>query len=86
MIQEKMRQNRKFRRGVVVSSKMNKTVVVRVKSILSHERYGKVITRSSKCYAHDESGALKEGDKVVIMETKPVSKLKRWRVVSKDVA
>lgn len=83
MIQQEVRRDRKLRKGVVVSSKMDKTVVVRVHQVRSHRRYGKVVTRTSKCYAHDESGELKEGDEVMIMETRPLSKTKRWRVVSK---
>lgn len=82
MIQEGVRNERKLRKGVVVSNKMKDTVVVRVSHSVAHRKYGKVIIRSSKCYAHDDSGSLKEGDEVVIMETRPLSKMKRWRVVS----
>ncbi len=82
MIQEGVRGERKLRKGVVVSSKMKNTVVVRVSRSVAHAKYGKVILRTSKCYAHDDSGTLKEGDEVMIMETRPISKLKRWRVVS----
>ncbi len=82
MIQEGVRGERKLRKGVVVSNKMKNTVVVRVSRSVVHSQYGKVVLRTSKCYAHDESGALKEGDEVMIMETRPLSKLKRWRVVS----
>ena len=81
MIQEGERNERKLRKGIVVSNKMKNTVVVRVRHSVSHVKYGKVIMRSSKYYAHDDSGALKEGDEVVIMETRPLSKTKRWRVV-----
>ncbi len=77
------RNTRKVRKGVVVSNKMNKTVVVRVSRTVRHPQYEKVVVRSMKCYAHDESGALNIGDEVVIMETRPLSKLKRWRVVSR---
>jgi small subunit ribosomal protein S17 len=83
MIQESVRGERKLRKGVVVSNKMKNTVVVRVSRSVAHAKYGKVVVRSSKCYAHDDSGLLKEGDEVMIMETRPLSKLKRWRVVSK---
>jgi small subunit ribosomal protein S17 len=79
----KQRHERKVRDGVVVSSKMDKTVVVKVERRFVHKKYGKVLIRASKCYAHDEEGIAKEGDRVVIMETRPMSKLKRWRVVSK---
>ena len=82
MIQEGVRAERKLRKGVVVSNKMKNTVVVRVSRSVAHAKYGKVVVRSSKCYAHDDSGTLKEGDEVTIMETRPLSKLKRWRVVS----
>ncbi len=76
------RNSRKVRKGVVVSNKMNKTVVVRVSRTIRHPRYEKIVVSSMKCYAHDESGSLKIGDEVLIMETRPLSKLKRWRVVS----
>lgn len=81
MIQEGVRSERKVRRGVVVSNKMKNTVVVRVGRSVAHAKYGKIIFRASKCYAHDDSGSLKIGDEVTIMETRPLSKLKRWRVV-----
>lgn len=79
--QELKRQTRKTRTGVVVSNKMEKTVVVRVERTIRHPRYDKVITRSKKYYAHDESNSAREGDVVTIMETRPLSKLKRFRVV-----
>ena len=82
MIQEGVRGERKLRKGVVVSNKMKNTVVVRVSRSVAHAKYGKVIVRSSKCYAHDDSGSLKVGDEVFIMETRSLSKMKRWRVVS----
>ncbi|MCE5294399.1 MAG: 30S ribosomal protein S17 [Chlamydiales bacterium] len=75
------RSTRKSRKGVVVSNKMQKTVVVSVERTIRHPRYDKVITRSKKYYAHDESNTAREGDVVSIMETRPMSKLKRWRVV-----
>lgn len=77
----KERGNRKFKKGIVVSNKMQKTVVVRVSRTCSHPQYGKVITRSKKYYAHNESTPLKEGDEVIMMETRPLSKLKRWIIV-----
>lgn len=75
------RGNRKAKRGVVVSNKMEKTVVVKVDRTFRHPTYGKVITRGKKYYAHNESQSLKIGDEVEIVETRPLSKLKRWRVV-----
>ncbi len=67
--------------GVVVSNKMEKTVTVKVTRKMRHGKYNKVVERSKKCYAHDETNALQEGQKVRIEETRPLSKLKRWRVV-----
>ncbi len=72
---------RKVRTGVVVSDKMQKTVVVRIDRRVAHARYGKMVTRSGTVKAHDEANAAKTGDKVRIMETRPLSKDKRWRVV-----
>ena len=83
MIQEEERGIRKVRKGVVVSNKMNKTVVVRVSRSVSHKKYGKVVSRSSKCYAHNEIDGINEGDEVMIMETRPLSKTKRWRVLAR---
>ncbi len=77
-----IRGQRKTEKGVVVSNKMDKTVVVRVTRTIHHKQYGKVMTTSKKYYAHDEDGKAKEGDNVEIIETRPLSKLKRWRVVS----
>ena len=81
MEQQVDRNSRKTRKGVVVSNKMEKTVVVRISRTTRHPQFGKVIKRAMKCYAHDDSGKLQVGDEVVIMETRPLSKLKRWRVV-----
>ncbi len=72
---------RKVRLGVVVSDKMQKTVVVRIDRRFAHPRYGKMVTRSTKVKAHDEANDAKTGDTVRIMETRPLSKDKRWRVV-----
>ena len=72
---------RKTRRGYVVSDKMQKTVVVEVEDRVKHPLYGKVIRRTSKVKAHDEVGAAGIGDLVLIMETRPLSATKRWRVV-----
>ncbi len=80
--QQGIKRQRKTRKGVVVSNKMNKTVVVRVTRTIRHERYGKVMSTSKKYYAHDEEMRAKEGDIVEIVETRPLSKLKCWRVVS----
>lgn len=71
---------RKTRIGVVVSDKMDKTVVVAVEDSVSHPLYKKIIKRTIKFKAHDELNACGAGDKVVIMETRPLSKDKRWRV------
>lgn len=79
---EQKRGYRKTYQGIVISNKMDKTVVVRVSRRCQHQKYGKVILRWKKCYAHDEHGMAKVGDTVAIMETRPLSKLKRWRVVS----
>ena len=72
--------DRKERVGKVVSEKMNKTVVVAVERTVTHPFYKKYIKRTSKLYAHDERNDAHEGDTVRIVETRPVSKLKRWRV------
>ena len=75
------RGTRKVRTGVVVSDKMQKTVVVRLERRFAHPRYGKMVKRSLKVKAHDEANDAKTGDVVRIMETRPLSKDKRWRVV-----
>jgi small subunit ribosomal protein S17 len=75
------RGNRKENIGVVVSNKMEKTVTVEVSRKMRHAKYQKVIERSKKYYAHDETDALEVGQRVRIVETRPLSKLKRWRVV-----
>lgn len=69
------------RTGVVVSNKMQKTVVVKVDRKFRHPQYDKVVVRSKKYYAHNEIDNVKIGDEVTIIETRPLSKLKRWRVV-----
>ncbi len=74
------RGRRKTRTGVVVSDKMTKTVLVRLTRQFAHELYGKQVTRTKRVSVHDERGA-KVGDTVRIMETRPLSKTKRWRVV-----
>jgi len=75
-----LRQARKMRQGVVVSDKMDKTRVVKVSWNTTHPRYRKVLRMNGRLYAHDEKNESHIGDKVQIMETKPLSKLKRWRV------
>jgi len=79
-MENKERNNRKERVGVVVSNKMQKTVSVRVERTFRHSQFGKVITRAKKYYAHVEGLELSPGQKVRIVETRPLSKLKRWRV------
>ena len=75
------RASRKTRVGVVVSDKMQKTVVVAVDRRVPHPVYGKMVTRTTRLKAHDEENSAKTGDTVRIMETRPLSKDKRWRVV-----
>ena len=75
------RNKRKVREGRVISSRMNKTIVVAVERRFRHPRYEKIIRRTSKLYAHDDKNECKIGDKVKVMESRPVSKLKRWRLV-----
>lgn len=74
------RNDRKERVGVVVSDRMDKTITVEVPRLMKHPMYGKYIERSSKHMAHDEENAANEGDTVRIMETRPMSKKKRWRL------
>jgi small subunit ribosomal protein S17 len=73
--------HRKVREGLVVSDKMQKTVVVEVEDRVKHKLYGKVLRRTTKLKAHDESDEIGMGDRVLIMETRPLSATKRWRVV-----
>jgi small subunit ribosomal protein S17 len=75
------RGNRKERVGEVISAKMAKTIVVRVERRFPHPKYRKVVTAYTKFYAHDEKCEAKAGDRVLIQETRPLSKLKRWRLV-----
>ncbi|HVM13293.1 MAG TPA: 30S ribosomal protein S17 [Egibacteraceae bacterium] len=75
------RHDRKTRQGVVVSDKMDKTIVVRVDRRTTHPLYRKTITRSTRLHAHDETNDVRVGDLVRIVETRPLSKTKRWRVV-----
>lgn len=81
-MEEISRGRRKAKLGTVVSNKMQKTVVVNVERTFRHPKYGKVITRGKKYYAHTENPNLQVGDKVQIVETRPLSRLKRWLVVA----
>ncbi|MEO0137090.1 MAG: 30S ribosomal protein S17 [candidate division WOR-3 bacterium] len=74
---------RKTKVGVVVSDKMQKTVVVEFQRFVQHPLYKKYIRKTTRVYAHDENNECKVGDKVLIEETRPLSKLKRWRVLRK---
>ena len=78
---EQDRGARKTRVGTVVSSKMDKTVIVTVERKIAHPVYGKQSTRTKKYYAQDDENAAREGDVVKIVETRPLSKTKRWRIV-----
>jgi len=75
------RSARKVREGLVVSDKMDKTVVVAVEDRVKHPLYGKVVRRTNKLKAHDEGNSAGVGDRVLLMETRPLSKSKRWRLV-----
>ena len=81
MAENTMRNNRKVRVGVVVSDSRDKTVTVEVPTSAKHPRYDKIVRRSAKFHAHDETNDARQGDTVRIMETRPISKQKRWRVV-----
>ena len=72
---------RKVRVGKVVSNKMDKTIVVAVEDNVRHAKYGKIIKRTTKIHAHDANNECAVGDKVSVMETRPLSKTKRWRLV-----
>ncbi len=75
------RSDRKVREGIVVSDKMDKTITVEVSNRVKHGMYSKVLSRSSKLKAHDEQNTAGMGDRVLIMETRPLSATKRWRLV-----
>ena len=81
MAETTARNERKVRRGYVVSDKMDKTVVVQIEDRVKHALYGKVMRRSSKIKAHDEQNVCGVGDYVLLAETRPLSATKRWRVV-----
>ena len=76
-----LRGERKVREGLVVSDKMDKTVVVAVEDRYKHAMYGKVVRSTSRLKAHDEDNSAATGDRVLLMETRPLSATKRWRVV-----
>lgn len=76
-----MRNSRKTRTGVVVSNHMQKTITVELERTMKHPIYQRVIKRKAKLYAHDEKNECGVGDKVLVMETRPLSKLKRWRLI-----
>ncbi|MBR7832359.1 30S ribosomal protein S17 [Actinospica durhamensis] len=80
-VEDEQRGARKTREGLVVSDKMDKTVVVIVEDRVKHPLYGKVMRRTSKLKAHDEQNSCGIGDRVLLMETRPLSATKRWRVV-----
>jgi small subunit ribosomal protein S17 len=75
------RNSRKVREGLVVSNKMNQTVVIAVIERVRHAKYDKFVLRTKKLYAHDATNDANVGDRVRVMETRPMSKLKRWRIV-----
>jgi small subunit ribosomal protein S17 len=75
------RGHRRRETGVVVSDAMDKTITVVLRHLVKHPKYGKYVYRSTRCYAHDEKNEAREGDRVEIMETRPLSKKKRWRLV-----
>jgi small subunit ribosomal protein S17 len=79
--QKAVRGRRQEKVGIVTSSKMQKTIVVKVTRLTQHKLYGRVLRVTKKFYAHDESGQAQPGDTVRIVETRPISKLKRWRLV-----
>lgn len=81
MTEASREQLRKIRVGTVVSDKMHKSIIVRIDRTMRHPVYGKTFRTSSKLYAHDEQNEAREGDVVRVMETRPISKNKRWRLV-----
>ena len=81
MAESTERTNRKVRDGIVVSSKMDRSIVVAVVERVRHPKYNKFVMRTKKLYAHDEANDAREGDKVRVQETRPLSKTKRWRLV-----
>ena len=80
MTEATTRAARKVREGLVISNKMNKTVVIAVVERVKHKKYDKFVLRTKKLYAHDETNDANVGDRVRVMEIRPMSKLKRWRI------
>jgi small subunit ribosomal protein S17 len=80
-VADETRGNRKVRIGRVVSDKMDKTIVVAVETRVKHKLYGKIMKRTTKLKAHDEENICRVGDRVKVMETRPLSRDKRWRLV-----
>jgi len=80
--EKKARGKRKTKIGIVTSNKMNKTIIVKVDRLIKHPVYGKYVKRWTKYWVHDEDNLANMGDRVLIKETKPLSKKKRWRLVS----
>ncbi|MBI3873063.1 MAG: 30S ribosomal protein S17 [candidate division Zixibacteria bacterium] len=80
-MEESGRTDRKTRIGIVVSDKMDKTITVKIDRTLMHSQYGRVIRTSAKLLAHDPDGRANVGDRVLVMETRPLSARKRWRLV-----
>ncbi len=78
---ERKRGERKKQTGIVVSDKMKKTIVVQVERLTRHPAYGRMLKKYTKFYVHDEKNGAKTGDRVVIQETRPLSRLKRWRLL-----
>lgn len=76
------RAGRKVREGMVVSDKMDKTIIVEVEDRVKHKLYGKIMTKTTRLKAHDENNEAGEGDRVRIMETRPTSRTKRWRLLT----
>ena len=81
LTQSEQRAPRKMREGIVSSNKMDRTIVVEVIERVRHPKYNKFVMRTKKLYAHDEANDANVGDRVRVMETRPLSKTKRWRVV-----
>ena len=80
-VTDETRNSRKVREGTVVSNKMNKTIVISIVDRVPHPRYSKFVARTKKLYAHDETNDAQIGDRVRVMETRPMSKQKRWRLI-----
>jgi small subunit ribosomal protein S17 len=81
LVTDETRNARKVREGTVVSNKMNKTIVISIVDRVPHPRYSKFVARTKKLYVHDETNDAQIGDRVRVMETRPMSKQKRWRLI-----